>query len=234
MLFYGGWFDVGYGLVIVGLIVSLWASWNVKSTFRRYQNDRNSRGLTAAQVARQILDDNGLYQIRIEQIAGNLTDHYDPSGNVIRLSESVYNSTSVAAIGVAAHECGHAVQHEVNYVPMQVRSAIIPITQIGSRFWYIIFVLGMIFSNSYIGAPLQMIGILLFTLIVVFQLVTLPVEFNASSRALALLEGDGYLQRQEIGGAKAVLRAAALTYLASALMAVLQLVRLVLISRNRD
>lgn len=119
MQFYDGWFDVGYGLVIVGLIISLWASWNVKSTFRRYQNDRNSRGLTAAQVARQILDDNGLYQIRIEQIAGNLTDHYDPSGNVIRLSESVYNSTSVAAIGVAAHECGHAVQHEVNYVPMQ-------------------------------------------------------------------------------------------------------------------
>ena len=138
MQFYDGWFDVGYGLVIVGLIISLWASWNVKSTFRRYQNDRNSRGLTAAQVARQILDDNGLYQIRIEQIAGNLTDHYDPSGNVIRLSESVYNSTSVAAIGVAAHECGHAVQHEVNYVPMQVRSAIIPITQIGSRFWSII------------------------------------------------------------------------------------------------
>ena len=197
MQFYDGWFDVGYGLVIVGLIISLWASWNVKSTFRRYQNDRNSRGLTAAQVARQILDDNSLYQIRIEQIAGNLTDHYDPSGNVIRLSESVYNSTSVAAIGVAAHECGHAVQHEVNYVPMQVRSAIIPITQIGSRFWYIIFVLGMVFSNSYIGAPLQMIGILLFTLIVVFQLVTLPVEFNASRRAMQTLENRYILSGEE-------------------------------------
>ena len=217
MQFYDGWFDVGYGLVIVGLIISLWASWNVKSTFRRYQNDRNSRGLTAAQVARQILDDNGLYQIRIEQIAGNLTDHYDPSGNVIRLSESVYNSTSVAAIGVAAHECGHAVQHEVNYVPMQVRSAIIPITQIGSRFWYIIFVLGMVFSNSYIGAPLQMIGILLFTLIVVFQLVTLPVEFNASRRAMQTLESRYILSGDELTKARKVLTAAALTYVAALL-----------------
>ena len=127
MLFYGGWFDVGYGLVLIGLVVSLWASWNVKSTFRRYQNDHNSRGLTAAQVARQILDDNGLYQIRIERVSGNLTDHYDPKGNVIRLSDSVHDSTSVAAIGVAAHECGHAVQHSVDYFPMQVRSAIIPV-----------------------------------------------------------------------------------------------------------
>lgn len=234
MLFYGGWFDVGYGLVIVGLIVSLWASWNVKSTFRRYQNDRNSRGLTAAQVARQILDDNGLYQIRIEQIAGNLTDHYDPSGNVIRLSESVYNSTSVAAIGVAAHECGHAVQHEVNYGPMQVRSAIIPITQIGSRFWYIIFVLGMVFSNSYIGAPLQMIGILLFTLIVVFQLVTLPVEFNASRRAMQTLESQYILSGEELTKARKVLTAAALTYVAALLNGILQLLRLLSISKRNN
>ena len=121
MLFYGGWFDVGYGLVLIGLVVSLWASWNVKST---YQNDHNSRGLTAAQVARQILDDNGLYQIRIERVSGNLTDHYDPKGNVIRLSDSVHDSTSVAAIGVAAHECGHAVQHSVDYFPMQVRRSV--------------------------------------------------------------------------------------------------------------
>ena len=234
MQFYDGWFDVGYGLVIVGLIISLWASWNVKSTFRRYQNDRNSRGLTAAQVARQILDDNGLYQIRIEQIAGNLTDHYDPSGNVIRLSESVYNSTSVAAIGVAAHECGHAVQHEVNYVPMQVRSAIIPITQIGSRFWYIIFVLGMVFSNSYIGAPLQMIGILLFTLIVVFQLVTLPVEFNAIRRAMQTLESRYILSGEELTKARKVLTAAALTYVAALLNGILQLLRLLSISKRNN
>ena len=227
---YDGWFDVGYGLVIVGLIISLWASWNVKSTFRRYQNDRNSRGLTAAQVARQILDDNGLYQIRIEQIAGNLTDHYDSSGNVIRLSESVYNSTSVAAIGVAAHECGH----EVNYVPMQVRSAIIPITQIGSRFWYIIFVLGMVFSNSYIGAPLQMIGILLFTLIVVFQLVTLPVEFNASRRAMQTLESRYILSGEELTKARKVLTAAALTYVAALLNGILQLLRLLSISKRNN
>ena len=230
MLFYGGWFDVGYGLVIVGLIISLWASWNVKSTFRRYQNDRNSRGLTAAQVARQILDDNGLYQIRIEQIAGNLTDHYDPSGNVIRLSESVYNSTSVAAIGVAAHECGHAVQHEVNYVPMQVRSAIIPITQIGSRFWYIIFVLGMVFSNSYIGAPLHMIGIL----IVEFQLEKQQVEYNSSRRAMQTLESQYILSGEELTKARKVLTAAALTYVAALLNGILQLLRLLSISKRNN
>lgn len=225
MLFYGGWFDVGYGLVLIGLVVSLWASWNVKSTFRRYQNDHNSRGLTAAQVARQILDDNGLYQIRIERVSGNLTDHYDPKGNVIRLSDSVHDSTSVAAIGVAAHECGHAVQHSVDYFPMQVRSAIIPVTQIGSRLWYIVFLLGMIFSNSYAGMPLQMAGILLFSLIVFFQLATLPVEFNASSRAMQTLESRYILSGEELTKARKVLTAAALTYVAALLNSILQLSR---------
>ena len=146
----------------------------------------------------------------------------------------VYNSTSVAAIGVAAHECGHAVQHEVNYVPMQVRSAIIPITQIGSRFWYIIFVLGMVFSNSYIGAPLQMIGILLFTLIVVFQLVTLPVEFNASRRAMQTLENRYILSGEELTKARKVLTAAALTYVAALLNGILQLLRLLSISKRNN
>ena len=234
MQFYDGWFDVGYGLVIVGLIISLWASWNVKSTFRRYQNDRNSRGLTAAQVARQILDDNGLYQIRIERVSGNLTDHYDPKGNVIRLSDSVHDSTSVAAIGVAAHECGHAVQHSVDYFPMQVRSAIIPVTQIGSRLWYIVFLLGMIFSNSYAGMPLQMAGILLFSLIVFFQLVTLPVEFNASSRAMQTLESRYILSGEELTKARKVLTAAALTYVAALLNSILQLIRLLNISKRNN
>ena len=141
MLYYGGFFDAGYILVILGLIISLWASWNVKSTFRRYQNDRNMRGLTAAQVARQILDSNGLHQVTIEHVSGNLTDHYDPRSNVVRLSDATFSSSSVAAIGVAAHECGHAMQHAEGYVPIKIRSAIIPVTQVGSRLWYLIFVL---------------------------------------------------------------------------------------------
>lgn len=234
MLYYGGFFDVGYVLVLIGLLISLWASWNVKSTFRRYQNTRNSRDLTAAQVARQILDDNGLYQIRIERISGNLTDHYDPKGNVIRLSDSVHDSTSVAAIGVAAHECGHAVQHAVNYFPMQIRSAIIPVTQLGSRLWYIVFVLGLIFSNSYAGMPLQMIGILLFSLIVLFQLVTLPVEFNASRRAMQTLESRYILAGEELSGARKVLTAAALTYVAALLGSILQLIRLLGVSKRNN
>lgn len=234
MLYYGGFFDVGYVLVLIGLLISLWASWNVKSTFRRYQNTRNSRGLTAAQVARQILDDNGLYQIRIERVSGNLTDHYDPKGNVIRLSDSVHDSTSVAAIGVAAHECGHAVQHAVNYFPMQIRSAIIPMTQLGSRLWYIVFVLGLIFSNSYAGMPLQMIGILLFSLIVLFQLVTLPVEFNASRRAMQTLENRYILAGEELSGARKVLTAAALTYVAALLGSILQLIRLLGVSKRNN
>lgn len=234
MLYYGGFFDVGYVLVLIGLLISLWASWNVKSTFRRYQNTRNSRGLTAAQVARQILDDNGLYQIRIERVSGNLTDHYDPKGNVIRLSDSVHDSTSVAAIGIAAHECGHAVQHAVNYFPMQIRSAIIPVTQLGSRLWYIVFVLGLIFSNSYAGMPLQMIGILLFSLIVLFQLVTLPVEFNASRRAMQTLESRYILAGEELSGARKVLTAAALTYVAALLGSILQLIRLLGVSKRNN
>lgn len=234
MLYYGGFFDVGYVLVLIGLLISLWASWNVKSTFRRYQNTRNSRSLTAAQVARQILDDNGLYQIRIERVSGNLTDHYDPKCNVIRLSDSVHDSASVAAIGVAAHECGHAVQHAVNYFPMQIRSAIIPVTQLGSRLWYIVFVLGLIFSNSYAGMPLQMIGILLFSLIVLFQLVTLPVEFNASRRAMQTLESRYILAGEELSGARKVLTAAALTYVAALLGSILQLIRLLGVSKRNN
>lgn len=184
--------------------------------------------------ARQILDDNGLYQIRIERVSGNLTDHYDPKGNVIRLSDSVHDSTSVAAIGVAAHECGHAVQHSVDYFPMQVRSAIIPVTQIGSRLWYIVFLLGMIFSNSYAGMPLQMAGILLFSLIVFFQLVTLPVEFNASSRAMQTLESRYILSGEELTKARKVLTAAALTYVAALLNSILQLIRLLNISKRNN
>ena len=136
-------FYTGYGLIIIGLLISLIASWNVNATFKRYSNTRNSRGITASQVARQILDDNGLYQVTIERVSGNLTDHYDPRANVVRLSDATYSSTSTAAIGVAAHECGHAVQHAQGYVPIKIRSAVIPVTQIGSRLWYIVFFAGV-------------------------------------------------------------------------------------------
>ena len=221
-----------YALLILGLIIILAASWNVNATFRRYEKDSNSRGLTAAQVARQILDENGLYQIRVERISGKLTDHYDPSGNVIRLSDSVHDSTSVAAIGVAAHECGHAVQHEVGYFPMKIRSAVIPVTQIGSKFWYIIFLIGLVFGNSQVGQIMQMIGILLFSAIVFFQLITLPVEFDASHRAMKTLESRYILAGEELTNARKVLTAAALTYVAALLNAILQLLRLLNIARG--
>lgn len=229
MLLYGG-----YGLVILGMIISLWASWNVNATFKRYESDYNSRRLTAAQVARQILDDHGLYQISVERVSGKLTDHYDPRANVIRLSDSVHDSTSVAAIGVAAHECGHAVQHEVGYFPMKIRSAVIPVTQIGSRLWYLVFVLGLILGGSYMGETLQLVGILLFTAIVFFQLITLPVEFNASSRAMRTLESRYILTGDELKKSRKVLTAAALTYVAALLNGILQLLRLISIAKRND
>ncbi len=229
MLFYAG-----YGFVIIGLIISLLASWNVNATFKRYQQVHCSRRITAAQVARQILDDNGLHHIVVERVSGNLTDHFDPRANVVRLSDSVYASTSVAAIGVAAHECGHAVQHAVGYTPMKVRSAVIPVTQFGSKFWYILFLLGLIFGNSYVGETLQLVGIVLFCAIVVFQLVTLPVEFNASGRAMETLRTRLILSGDELAGARKVLTAAALTYVAALLNSILQLLRLISIARRND
>ena len=234
MLFYGGWFDVGYGLVLIGLVVSLWASWNVKSTFRRYQNDHNSRGLTAAQVARQILDDNGLYQIRIERVSGNLTDHYDPKGNVIRLSDSVHDSTSVAAIGVAAHECGHAVQDDKDYFPLRFRNALVPVANFGTQAAWPIIIIGLIFGSS---SFLVNLGILLFSLGVLFQLVTLPVEFDASHRAIQILGNTGILYGDEIRDTRKVLSAAAMTYVAAAAASILSLLRLLILfggRRNRD
>lgn len=227
MLFY-----TGYGLIIIGLLISLIASWNVNATFKRYSNTRNSRGITASQVARQILDDNGLYQVTIERVSGNLTDHYDPRANVVRLSDATYSSTSTAAIGVAAHECGHAVQHAQGYVPIKIRSAVIPVTQIGSRLWYIVFLLGLVLGSSYVGYTLQLVGIALFSLIVVFQLVTLPVEFNASSRAMRTLESRFILSGDELTQARKVLTAAALTYVAALVNSILQLLRLLAIARG--
>ncbi len=222
---------MGYGLLIIGFVICAIASWNVNATFKRYQKIGNRRGMTAAQVARQILDDNGLQFVAVERVSGSLTDHYDPRANVVRLSDSVYDSASVAAIGVAAHECGHAVQHATEYTPIKIRQAIIPITQFGSYAWYFVLILGLILSLR----PLVYAGILLFSLIVLFQFVTLPVEFNASSRALKTLDNYHILEQDELTSARKVLTAAAMTYVASLVSSILQLLRLLgLVNRRRD
>lgn len=217
-------------LWILILIIPIAASLNVKATYSKYSDIYNARGLTADQVARQILDSNGLYYISIERISGNLTDHFDPTANVIRLSDSVYGKTSVAAIGVAAHECGHAVQHAEEYSPIVLRSKMVPVTNFCSKASYILILLGFVFSFNQV---LMNLGIILFLGVVAFQLVTLPVEFDASSRALKTLENDAILEGSEVDSAGKVLRAAAMTYVAALLTSLLQIIRLVLISRRR-
>lgn len=213
------------------LIIPLAASANVKMTYSKYSKISNSRGWTADQVARRILDSNGLYNVSIERISGNLTDHYDPMANVVRLSDSVYGKTSVAAIGVAAHECGHAVQHAEEYGPIVVRSRLVPITNFCSTASYFLIVIGMILSFNEV---LINMGIILFLGVVIFQLVTLPVEFDASARALRTLEGDSILESGEVSSAKKVLTAAALTYVAALLTSLIQLARLIAMSRRSN
>lgn len=213
-------------VLIPALLISMYAQMKVQGTFHRYSQVLSHRGMTGADVARYILNKNGLYDIPIERISGQLSDHYDPRSRVVRLSTDVYGSTSIAALGVAAHEVGHAIQHDTGYLPLYVRNTVIPVTQIGSYLSMPLFFLGLLMSS----APLVKIGVLLFGAIVFFQMVTLPVEFNASSRALATLGGEGILDATELKGTRKVLGAAAMTYVAAALMAVLQLLRLVLIS----
>lgn len=220
----------GYGFVLIGFLIALLAQWNVKSTYSKYKKIHNSRGITGAMAARQILDQNGLYHVRIESVSGELTDHFDPRTNVVRLSDGVYNSTSVAAVGVAAHEVGHAIQYAQEYAPMRLRAAIIPATQIGSTLSYSLVVLGVIFQ----ALPLIDLGILLFSLVVLFQLVTLPVEFNASRRALNTLGSGHILDSNEVSQSGKVLTAAALTYVAALATALLNLLRLIAIRGNRD
>lgn len=220
----------GYGFVLIGFLIALLAQWNVKSTYSKYKKIHNSPGITGAMAARQILDQNGLYHVRIESVSGELTDHFDPRTNVVRLSDGVYNSTSVAAVGVAAHEVGHAIQYAQEYAPMRLRAAIIPATQIGSTLSYPLVVLGVIFQ----ALPLIDLGILLFSLVVLFQLVTLPVEFNASRRALNTLESSHILDSNEVAQSGKVLTAAALTYVAALATALLNLLRLIAIRGNRD
>lgn len=216
-------------ILIPALIFSLIAQLMVKGAFSKYSGVRNSRGYTGADAARAILDRNGLSYIRIEHINGELTDHYDPGANVIRLSDSVYNNDSVAAVGVAAHEAGHAVQYAEGYGPIKVRSAIIPITQFGSNLSTPLVILGIIFSSNVLITA----GILLFCTVVLFQAITLPVEFNASGRALKVLREEHFLNDDEMKGAKSVLTAAALTYVAAMFSALASLARLLLI-RNRN
>lgn len=216
--------------VVPALLISLWAQYKVKSTFARYKNVFNRRGYTGAEVVRRILDENGLSSIRIERVSGELTDHYSPSEQVIRLSDATMNSASVGALGVAAHEVGHAIQHDQGYFPIKVRSAIIPISQIGSAAAIPLAILGFALG----WGLLVEIGILLFCAVVAFQLVTLPVEFNASSRAIKTLEADGILAPDELKAAKKVLTAAALTYVAALAVALGNLLRLIALKNRRD
>ena len=218
-------------LILIMLILPIWASINVKSTFSKYSDVHNSRGLTADQVARQILDSNGLYNVGIERIPGNLTDHYDPQANVVRLSETVYGKTSVSAIGVAAHECGHACQHAEEYTPIKIRTALVPVTNICSHLWYFAFLLGLVLFESL--PQLIYVGIFMFAAVVLFQLVTLPVEFDASNRALRTLENDCILDSSEVPKARKVLRAAAMTYVTALVVSIIQLLRLLAAAKRR-
>lgn len=237
-LFWGDWTLL---VLIPAMIFAFWAQINVQTTFSRFRQVRNRRGLTAADVARRILDANGLNYVQIQRVSGELTDHYDPRAQVVRLSDSVYDSTSVAAIGVAAHEVGHACQHAEDYVPLRIRSAIIPMTRIGSMLAMPVFILGLLFAQlslygNMVGDVFMMLGILLFSLSTLFQLVTLPTEFNASARALKTLESYGILDGDELVGARSTLRAAALTYVAALASSLASLLRLLLIfggSRSR-
>lgn len=218
-------------LVLPCLILAMWASSNVNSTFRKYASQRSVRGLTGAEAAQRVLRHNGVFNVRVERVSGNLTDHYDPRTNVIRLSDSVYGSTSTAAIGVAAHEAGHAVQYAQNYAPIKLRAAIIPITNLGSRLAMPLILLGILFSSF--GNTLVLLGIAAFGLSVVFQLVTLPVELDASRRAMNAIEAAGLLTPEERQGAKKTLKAAALTYVAATATAIAQLLRLIVIFGGR-
>ena len=233
-LFWGDWTIL---IMIPALIFSLWAQSKVNSTFKKYAKVRNRRGLTGADVARRVLDANGLHHVNIERVHGHLTDHYDPRANVIRLSDSVYASTGIAALGVAAHEAGHAVQHAVGYTPIKLRTAIIPLTRFGSFMAMPLFIIGMLFAGaSYlgndIGAILMMAGILFFSFSTLFQLVTLPTEFNASARAMKALEG-GILASDELPAARSTLSAAAMTYVAALATSLASLLRLILIFNRR-
>ena len=229
--FYGYHFDPTYILVLIGAVLSIIASARVNSTFNKYARVRSMSGMTGAQTAEAILRSRGIYDVQVEHIRGNLTDHYDPSKKVVRLSDSVYNATSVAAIGVAAHECGHVMQHHEKYAPLSIRTMLVPAANIGSKLGIPIVILGLILGSN---SLLINIGIWVFSLAVLFQIVTLPVEFDASRRALACIEQYGIVTSDERAKSARVLRAAAYTYVAAAAASILQLLRLVMLSGRRS
>jgi Zn-dependent membrane protease YugP len=226
-------YDSSYILVLIGALLCMLASARVNGTYRKYAKVRSMRGITGAQAAMEILRRNGITDVAVQHVPGNLTDHYDPRTKTVNLSDATYGSNSVAAIGVAAHECGHVLQHHTGYVPLNIRSALVPAANIGSKIGMPIIVLGLIIGMT----PLAKIGIWVFSLAVLFQIVTLPVEFNASSRAMAMLGEYGILAENEVDQTRKVLNAAALTYVAAAASSILQLLRLILITgsgRRRD
>ncbi len=231
MPFYYYGYDPTYILVIIAFLLSMFASFGVKATFSKYNKVSNSRGLTGFDAARRILDANGLSHVRLERVSGDLTDHFDPKSNVVRLSDSTYSSTSVGAIGVAAHECGHAIQYATNYVPIKLRNSIVPVVNIGNTLSMPLFLIGLLMGMY----NLALIGAILFGLVLVFQVLTLPVEFNASRRAIKILDEKDLLSGAELKGSKKVLKAAAMTYVAAVAATALQLLRLLLIiNRRRD
>lgn len=232
MYFFG--YDPTYILVIIGAVICILASSRVNRVFNKYAQVRSHSGMTGREAAEKILRANGIYDVTVQHVSGNLTDHYDPRNKVLRLSDATYQSASVAAIGVAAHECGHAVQHNVGYTPLKIRGALVPVANFGSMAAWPLIIIGL-FINRRTSLLLINLGILLFSAAVLFQLVTLPVEFNASRRAVKVLENTGMLYPEEVSATKEVLGAAALTYVASAASMILQLLRLLLISgRRRD
>ena len=231
-MFYYYW-DPTYVLVLIGIIICSIASMKMHSTFNRYSRVRNQRGLTGREAAEIILRNAGIHDVSVGRISGNLTDHYDPTHKTLRLSDSIYDSYSVAAIGVAAHECGHAIQHAKGYVPLQLRSMLVPVANFGSTLaWPLIFI-GLLFGGGSSSLLLKL-GILAFSAAVLFQIVTLPVEFNASSRALHILSDSGMLYPEEVSSTRKVLTAAALTYVAGALSSILQLLRIIILTSGRD
>ncbi|WP_373598381.1 zinc metallopeptidase [Paraclostridium bifermentans] len=226
---YGYYFDPTLFILLPAILFTMYAQFKVSSTTNRYFNVNSKLGYTGEQTARRILDSNGLYNVKIEMVRGRLSDHYDPRSNVVRLSQDIYYGTSITSISVAAHECGHAIQHAKGYAPLQMRSSLVPVVNFASNIsWFLIFI------GLFMQGPLLKIGILLFSASVLFQIITLPVEFNASSRALVQLGNEGILEGKELKEGRQVLSAAAMTYVAAALTSVLQLVRLIAIAQRHD
>ncbi len=231
-MYFPMYFDPTYVLVIIGVIICLAASAKMRSTFNRYSRVRSRSGMTGREAAEYVLRSAGIYDVRVEHVSGNLTDHYDPRTKTLRLSDATYNSQSVAAIGVAAHECGHAVQHAIGYAPLRFRGALVPIANLGSTIAWPLIIIGLLFTGESSLLFLNL-GIIAFSLAVLFQIVTLPVEFNASNRAVRVLGSTGLLYEDELRDTKKVLSAAALTYVAGAAASILQLLRIILLANSR-